>query len=153
MTEQGNAPFFAKNEKITLNRNGIWLSDGIEITHEPTRRLFARSLRKDDAEGYYLHIGREALRVEVEDTPYFVIRIDGAPSTGYELRLNDETSEPLSPETLRYQDGRLSCRLQRGEEAKFLSAPYFDLLRNIEEDPFSYFLSIRGKRVDLEKKN
>lgn len=145
---QGNAPFFVDNEVITLTRNGVWLSDGTEITHEPTRRLFARSLKRDSL-GWTLQVGRETKRITVEDTGYFIHRIDGSPEMSYELWLNDETREPLDPTTLHYQPGRLSCRLARGEEAKFLHAAYFDLLKDLGEDERGYFLNIQGKRYPL----
>src|SRR4051794_32128958 len=84
-----NAPFFVDREVIVLTRNGVWLADGTEITHEPTAKLFARSLKKDER-GYYLHIGRETKTIEVEDTAYFVTRIDGSPFEGFQLSINDE---------------------------------------------------------------
>jgi hypothetical protein len=140
----GNAPFFVDTEVITLSRNGVWLSDGVEIDHDETRRAFARALTRD-AQGWVLRIGREEKRITVEDTPYFVTRIDGSAERGYEVTLNDETRERLDAGTLAYRPGRLSCRVKGGEEeAKFLSAPYFDLLRGLEEDEAGYFVRIEG---------
>ena len=136
------------SEVLSLTKNGIWLSDGEEITHEPTRRLFARSLKKDE-HGYFIQVGREWKRVAVEDTAYFVTRISGSYEKGFELHLSDETHEPLKPETLEYKPGRLVCRIANGEEARFLRAPYFELLHDLEEDQKSYFLVLRGQRVDL----
>jgi hypothetical protein len=150
---EGNAPFFIDREILVLTREGVWLADGTEITHEPTRRLFARSLVRD-AEGYQLKIGRESKRVTVEDTAYFVLRIDGDPHAGYELLLSDETRERLDPKTLFYRPARLTARVKGGsEEAKFLHAPYFDLLRELEEDGDSFFLTISGARVRLAPKS
>ncbi len=151
-----NAPFFVDNEVIILTRNGVWLADGTEISHEPTRRLFAKSLKKDAA-GYFLSIGRETKRITVEDTAYFVHRIDGSPNAGFELWINDETHEKLVPSTLEYRPGRLVCRIKSGakegaEKAKFLHAAYFDLLKSLEEDSKSYFLKIGGVRVELASK-
>ena len=71
-------PGYVDTEIIRLTRDGIWLADGEEISHEPTRRLFARSLKKDE-KGYFLHIGREMRRIEVEDTAYFVEGLEGRP--------------------------------------------------------------------------
>lgn len=151
-----NAPFFVDNEVIVLTREGVWLADGTEITHEPTRRLFARSLKHHREGGWYLHVGRETKTITVEDTAYFVVRVEGDPATGFELLLSDGTREPLLPETLAYRPGRLTCRVARipgGTEAKFLHAPYFDLLKNLEEDGRSYFLTIRGKRFTVAAKS
>src|SRR5690242_17598119 len=102
-----NAPFFVDNEVIVISRDGVWLADGHEITHEPTRKLFARSLFKD-AEGYLLKIGRETKRIQVEDTAFFVRLIEGDPAEGYELSLSDDSRARLDPETLRYRPGRLT---------------------------------------------
>jgi hypothetical protein len=155
VTSQANAPFFVDQEEIVLTRHGIWLSDGLEITHEPTRKLFARSLKRD-ALGYFLQIGRETKRIQVEDTPYFIHRIDGSPDQGYLLWINDETHEPLNPVTLQYQPGRLVCELKQNEkagcQAKFLSAAYFDLLKNLEEDANTYFLRFGSIRINLAQK-
>lgn len=146
MSENQNAPFFIDREVIILSKNGVWIADGSEITHEPTRRLFARSLKKD-AEGYFLHIGRETKKIQVEDTAYFVHRLDGTSEAGYTLLLNDETSERLDPETLNYRPGRLTCKIKnQTEEAKFLHAPYFDLLKNLQENSNSYFLEFGPKQ-------
>ncbi len=135
-----SAPFFSDPEVIVLTKNGIWLADGMEITHEPTRRLFSKSLKKKES-GYYLSIGRETKDITVEDTAYFVLRIDGNPESGYELLLNDETREPLKAQTLLYRPGRLTCRIKDGtEEAKFLHSAYFDLLKDLQEDATSYYL-------------
>ncbi len=147
-----NAPFFVDTEVITLTKNGVWMSDGTEITHEPTRKRFARIRRKDE-KGYFLQISRETKRIVVEDTPYFVHSIEGAPGEGYSLVLNDETRERLDPATLSYRPGRLACRVKGGaEEAKFLHAAYFDLLRDLEEDSRGYFLVVSGARIDLARK-
>lgn len=146
-----NAPFFVDNEIIVLTRNGLWVADGTEITHEPTRRLFSRSLRKD-GQGWYLQVGRETKRISVEDTAYFIHRIDGSPAEGFVLWINDETKERLDPTTLKYRPGRLTCTLALGEEAKFLHAPYFELLSSLAEDDRSYFLRIGGQRIELASK-
>jgi hypothetical protein len=149
MTTSPNAPFFVDNEVITLTRNGVWIADGTEVSHEPTRRLFAKSLKKN-GEGYFLAIGRETKRIHVEDTAYFIHRIDGDHSNGFELWISDETKEKLDPQTLSYRPGRLICRIKNGtEEAKFLHAPYFELLRDINERDGAYWVVIENHLVRL----
>lgn len=148
--QQGTPPpGYVDTETIRINQNGLWLADGKEITHEPTARLFARSIRRDDL-GYFLHIGHEYKRIEVEDTAFFVLRVDGDPERGYEVSLSDETRERLDPKTLSYRPGRLTCRVKNGEEeAKFLSPAYFEILKDVQEDGRWYYLLIEKKRVDL----
>lgn len=148
--EQGTPPpGYVDTEVIRLTKNGVWLADGHEITHEPTTLLFAKSLKRDET-SYFLHIGREMKRIVVEDTAYFVERIDGSPSQGFILHISDGTSEKLSPETLRYETGRLTCLIHSSEdEAKFLSIPYMELLKLAEVDEEGYFLQIEGRRIGL----
>lgn len=156
------APAFQDTEAVTLSKEGVWLADGEEITHEGTLRMFARNLKKD-AEGYLIEVSgkvgdqirRETKRVKVEDTAYFVQRIEGDPHQGYVLSLSDETQVSLDPGTLRYRPGRLVCRVMTRlgeEEAKFLRAPYFELLRFLEEDAEGYFLNFAGTRIQLARK-
>ena len=144
-----NAPFFVDNEIITLTRNGLWIADGTEISHEPTRQLFARSLKKD-ALGWFLAIGRETKRISVEDTAYFIHRIDGTHAEGFTLWISDETRERLDPRTLAYRPERLTCWIKSGaEEAKFLHAPYIELLREITEERGEYWLEIAGEKIRI----
>jgi hypothetical protein len=131
-------------EVIVLTKEGVWIADGSEISHVPTRKLFARSLQKD-SEGYFLSIGRETKRIEVEDTAYFVERIEGL-----EASLSDGTVEKVDPTTLAYKPGRLTMRIKNGtDEAKFLRGPYYEILRDLEEDHGSYYLKFNGKKVLL----
>ncbi|MCM2322024.1 MAG: DUF1285 domain-containing protein [Oligoflexia bacterium] len=141
------------DEKLVLNRHGTWLADGKEITHDATRRAFSRKIRKD-SEGYFIQLGPEKKRITVEDTPYFVRRIEGSPQEGYELWLSDETHERLDPHTLDFTPGRLACRLARGEEARFLHPAYADLMGNLEEDSEGYFIRFGASgelRINLSR--
>jgi hypothetical protein len=69
--ENQNSAFFCEREVITLSREGVWYSDGIEITHEGTRELFFKSIRKVEGETF-LQVGRETYPITVEDTSLFV---------------------------------------------------------------------------------
>ncbi|MEO5971237.1 MAG: hypothetical protein ABIQ95_15015 [Bdellovibrionia bacterium] len=138
--KNNSTQFFVDNEVIVLTNNGIWIADGTEISHEPTRRLFARSLVKDE-KGYHLQIGKETKAIRVEDTAYFIHRIDGSSEEGYKLWINDETQETLDPTTLKYQPARMTCKIKKGaEDAKFLHSAYFDLLKTLKQDAMSYYL-------------
>jgi hypothetical protein len=154
MAETKNAPFFVDKEVIVLNQNGIWLSDGQEITHEATRKIFSKNLKKD-VQGYFIQIQHETKYIQVEDTAYFVTRVDGEPGMGFTITLSDETQEKLNAQTLHYRPGRLTCEIKRSgnrERAKFLHAPYFDFLKHLEEDDKSYFIVIEKNRIELASK-
>jgi len=149
MSTDGLAPFFAEGEVIRLTRDGKWMSDDTEIDHEQTIRLFSRSLHHDE-KGYYIRVGREAMRIIVEDTPYFVKSVEWIPALGLKLTLNDETQEMLKPDTLRYTEGRLVCRVKSNAfEARFMRQPYYEVLNRVETDPNGYFLRIDSKHIRL----
>lgn len=149
MTE---SPLFVDRETIRLTANGTFLSDGEEITHARTVEAFHRFLDRDD-QGYYIRIGRDFKRIEVDDTARFVSEIawasadDGA---NVELTLLGGTRERLDPETLAYRPERLTCRVRGGtEEAKFLRKPYLELLMHALADRDGYSISIGGRTIRL----
>lgn len=143
------SPLYIDREIVLLTKEGEWLSDGAEISHEGTRRMFSRNLKKDK-EGWYIQVKHETKRIQVEDTAYFVTRIRGNPALGFTLDLSDETNEPLLPETLHYQPNRLTCRVKKSQfEAKFLHAAYFDLLQFLQEDKTGFFLEIGQKKTKV----
>jgi hypothetical protein len=141
-------PFFVKGEKIVLKKDGTWVADGIEITHGETRDTFFRSIHKDTASNqYYLEIGYERMFIEVEDTPYFVTAIDDD-----HVLLSNTVKAPLKPDSLHYKNGNLYFQAPDGEQAKFLSAPYYDLLKSLSEDHQFYYVTVKGLRINLSPK-
>ena len=66
--------------------------------------------------------------------------------------LNDETSEPLDPRTLRVGPAHvLYCCVRGGaHEARFLRPAYYDLLRHAEPGPRgAVFLPVGERRIRL----
>ena len=101
-------------------------------------------------------MGKESKRILVEDTAYFIHRIDRLENGTVQLWVNDEEIEPLIPGTLEYRPGRLTCQIQRRgqrETAKFLHAAYFDLLQKLDEDESRYFLRLNGREFTLARKS
>jgi hypothetical protein len=140
-----------ETEVIRLTANGVWMSDQTEIDHQNTVQLFFRSIHQDD-EGYFLKVGFETKRIIVEDTAYFVMGLEGSAAQGYLLILSDGAREPLDPSTLKYQLGRLTCRVHGARfEAKFLQKSYVELLQNLQQDGDEYFLEVAGQRVSLAR--
>lgn len=163
MNSTENSPFFISHETITLTKNGVWLSDGIEIDHDGTRELFFRAIHRtspnpsgeEAGAKYEIRVGRESHPIVVEDCPYFVFMIEGSPREGHILHLSDGAQERLEPSSITYRPGRLACEISRRgvkECAKFLNAPYWDLLKDLKEDSDSYFLDIAQIKVTLAKK-
>jgi len=152
---------YIDHEVIRLTASGVWLADGEEITHERTLSAFQRHLHPtEDGMGWEIRIGRERKRIEVEDTAFFVRKIEGTPETGFRLFLTDGTEQELDPKTLDYRPGRLVCRIhwpregspvitndtatkEKGSpgwaEARFLRAPYIELLSHavVEDETFT----------------
>jgi hypothetical protein len=146
-------PLFIDRETIRLTREGVFLSDGEEITHGRTVDAYHRFLGRDD-EGYFIAIGRDFKRIEVEDTASFVAEIDWAPGDeSIELTLRDGTRQTLDPETVRYRADRLTCQIRRPdgrtEEAKFLRKPYLEFLLHALDDKSGYHVRIGSKTIRL----
>jgi hypothetical protein len=145
-------PFFVQGEKIVLKKDGTWIADGIEITHDQTREAFFKSIKWDETEQKYcLAIGYEVMFIEVEDTPYFVTALI-TQKQSVRARLSNFTEAPIA-DHLKYEGGNLYLELADGQRAKFLSAPYYDLLHSLQEDEKFYFLTIEEKRVNLSAKD
>lgn len=152
MTSPEPAPF-VDLETIRLTHEGVWQSNGQEITHREQCRAFARHLGRDDV-GWFIAIGKDFKRIEVEDTAFFVEGLTGSAERGYEVLLSDDSRENLDPATLIYQPGRLTCRIRgKSTEAKFLTSTYLEILARLEEDAISYFLILGGQRVTLANKD
>ena len=143
-------------EEICLDRFGSWWHGNERITHQRIIDLFGRSVDVTDGGTYVLRIQRFCYPISVQDTPFFVVRLDtlSRPNNLF-VHLNDGSKERLRPETLRH-DGqdRLVARIKDGRfEARFLRSPYHQLLDALEMDPDGrYFLRLgdRSIGIDLE---
>jgi len=137
-------------ETIRLTKQGIWFSDQDEITHEPTKQAFFRSIQQDK-DGYFLKMGSNTKRIEVEDTAYFVVALEGNAGHGYTLQLSDGSREKLVPTSLSYKLERLVCRVKEGRfEARFLRNPYHEFLHDLKRDEQGHFLILGGEKIPLD---
>ena len=149
MPQQRSGTFFVTGEQIILKKDGTWIADGIEITHEQTRDLFYRAIHWDSGQGKFcLKVGYETIFIEVEDTPHFVIALE----PGALAKLASQVTIPLAAERIKYENGNLYLTLDDGLRAKFLSAPYYDFLSQLDEDETGYFVTLSGTRVNLTSK-
>ena len=155
MSAHSDSSIFGIFEDLILTRNGVWLSNGEPVTHERTLLAFSRNLYRSK-EGFEIRIGPERKTVHVEDTPYFVVSIDGVPELGFSLSLNDGRTVELEPTSLRYQPGRLTCKVPHPnenthEEARFLSNAYHELLKHVEKNEQGFVIRIEGNDILLAK--
>ena len=131
-----------RRSEISIDREGRFIHEGAEVTHEGLRRALFRWLdRLPPPDGRYvlrLDEQRFAYLEDVADTPMVAraARIDGG---GVQLALSDGSEEPLDPTTLTVDDagvlrawvrgGRLEARL-----ASSAAAVLGDLLSVSEAD-------------------
>jgi hypothetical protein len=167
MTEIANFPYMDR-EVIRLTAEGVWLADGEEITHERTVSAFQRNLVPEEGgPGWEIRIGRERKKIEVDDTAFFVRKVEGTPDHGFRLFLTDGTVQELDPKTLQYRPGRLTCEIRwqrelsaaseknQGSsgraEARFLRAPYLEILSYVTQKDGRYWLTLAGITLELKE--
>ena len=103
-----------------FGRDGQWYCDGEPIPNRAICRLYSRAMTiSADGRGR-LELGEDKAWVEIEDTPWVVTQVDGDPTRGFTLHLNDETTEPLDPSTLTVgADDVLYTRVKHGQRVRF----------------------------------
>jgi hypothetical protein len=138
--------------RLRFGRDGRWYSDGEPIPNRAIQRLFSRTLQVlPDGRGR-LELGEDRAWVDIEDTPWVVTHVDGDPAVGFTLALNDETCEPLDPETLHVGAANvLYARVKGGaHRARFLRPAYYALTRHLEPTgDGTYVLPLNDRRVPL----
>ena len=120
--------------RIIIDREGVWFHEGEEVTHAGMLASLQRDLRRD-AQGHHLQIGIVRVPVDVEDTPFVVVRVerDGDRLT---MILNDMSREPLDPETLRLSDSGTPYSSVKGGmfDGRWSRAATYQLLQHVEPD-------------------
>ena len=145
-------PFFL--DEVVVEADGRWRV-GPKWLSGPVLRHFLRNLRFDE------HLGRYQIRyrnVDYYETryihhhspPFRVERIERT-AGGIVLHLNDDTAEPLRPETLRLDDAeRLYAAVKpAGVPALFQDAPRWQVLDLAEERDAGWVLLLDGGEVPL----
>ena len=124
-----------KLPRLRIDRDGGWLHEGEEVSHEGILASLREGLQVD-ADGHFIQIGQVRIPVEVEDAPFAVVRFE-ADGDGFALCLNDESREALDPGSLRLRAGDVPyCRVKGGRfEARFIRAAAWQLLQRVEAQP------------------
>ncbi len=137
-----------ESHTIRFGRDGEWYSDGERIDNRRIAQLFSRCVRKSPKGGYMLQMGDERAPLEVDDTPFVVRQVQGDPSSGLRVVLNDESAEPLDPETVRVgPDNAFTCAVKGGEfEARLLRPAHYQLASWITTADDGRFLLRLGRR-------
>ena len=123
-----------KLPRLRIDRDGGWLHEGEEVTHEGILSSLRQGLQVDVA-GHFLQIGPVRVPVEVEDAPFAVVRLE-ADGDGFAVWLNDGSREALDPASLRLREGDVPyCRVKDGRfEARFSRAAAWQLLQHVEAE-------------------
>ena len=121
-----------KLPRLRIDRDGAWFHDDAEVTHEGILANLRENLDIDE-QGHHLRIGPVRVPVEVEDTPFLIVRVEREGDALVVTR-NDLGREPLAIETLtldargvprcRVKEGRFTARLDR--------AATYQLLQHVE---------------------
>lgn len=142
----------AELEEIRLDERGEWTHEGLDFENDNIIDLFSRSVDRTEGGTWVLEVGRFTYPITVENTGFFVERIDFDRDPPL-LELSDETQERLRPETLDYQGGgELYCRIKDGEfRARFKWDAYHDIGEHLEEEDGEVYLTWSGSRAALGK--
>lgn len=141
------AGFWAiESHTIRFGRDGRWYSDDEEIVNARIARLFSQSIARGDDGEWWLIVGDERARIVVDDTPFVVQRIDGSPSEGFSIELNDGSREPLPARSLSVdREDVLYCDVKEGTyRARFLRAAQAELLSHARESGDGFVLPLPG---------
>jgi hypothetical protein len=137
-----------ESHAIRFGRDGRWYADQEPISNPRISALFSRHVTRGDDGAYWLVIGDERARVEVEDTPFVVARVDGEPASGFRVGLNDDSSEALDADSLRIgEDDVLYCNVKEGRyPARFLRSAQAELLTHARAEGATFVLPLGNGR-------
>ena len=137
-------------EEIRLSETGKWTHEGLDFENPKIIDLFSRSVGRTEGGTWILEVGRFTYPITVEETGFFVERIDFDTSPP-KIVLSDHTVEDLDPTTLEYEPvGKLFCTVKDGDfRARFKRPAYYEVAEHLEETGGKVGLEIDGKRYDL----
>jgi hypothetical protein len=139
-----------------VDREGRILHDGSEVVDPLVLRFFLRAMRRTP-EGRYLVVCQgEHNWFEAEPTPFVVQRLRLEVREGrllaVELGFAGDYREPLDPDTLEVEGGRLGCRVRGGAfRARFGRVALQQLAPFLVDDGGGSALALGGRRHPLRE--
>jgi|RhiMetdeSRZDD1v2_1073273.scaffolds.fasta_scaffold01946_21 hypothetical protein len=138
-----------------IDREGVWRHEDVEVTHPGVLRNLYANLRAD-GESYHLQVGPLRIPVNVDDTPFVVVRAEpGAGPGSVAVHLSDGSQEALEAETLVLdRRGIPYCRVKGGRfRARFSVSAWLQLAEEVEIDPGSGepTLVLGDRRIPLRR--
>jgi hypothetical protein len=116
--------------RLSIDVNGDWFDDGVQVTHPGLLASLRGSLRRD-AQGYFIQT-RVRIPVEVADAPWVITRVERRAET-LVAQLNDGSEEVLDPASLRLSgNGVPYAAVKDGFTARFDRAAAYQLLSLVE---------------------
>jgi len=132
--------------KISFRGDGRWYSDDEPINNARIAKLFSKCLKQVDDGRWQIAMADERAFVEIHDTPWVVTSVAGDATSGFTVRLNDDTEEPLAADALTVGERNvLYTRVKGGRyAARFLRPAYYQLAPAIAERDGRFVLESRG---------
>lgn len=140
--------------ELYIDKDCRWFQNGKEIIHTGIYRMFNSLLEKTPEGEYRIRKGQEICRVEVEDAPFLVMRLDQEQNGDLYISLNDGSSEPLDADHMWINSTNIPyCLVKgRGFHARFSRPAYYQLAEFIVEDRGEFFIEAEGKRFPVERR-
>ena len=145
---------------IYVDKEGTWFHKGAPIIHREVLLLFYQCLFLDEQGRYVIKLKDQICRLDVEDTPFVILRAEFAAASGHGktdrfiLHLIDNTKEELDPESLSIGAGHvLYCKIRGGAFiARFSRPSYYHLAEHVQEEPETgrFFLLLNNKKHYLD---
>jgi hypothetical protein len=132
-------------EDIHLDARGKWTHEGGDFENPKIIALFSRSVGRTDGGTWVLEVGPFTYPIRVDDTGFFVERVDLDAEPPL-LHLSDESTEELDVATLTYQPhGRLYCAVKGGKfRARFKKPAYYALAEHFTERDGGIWVDLAG---------
>lgn len=148
---------------IYVDKEGAWFHNGTPIIRRELVLLFYQCLHLDEQGHYIIKFKDQVCRLEVEDTPFVVLRTLFVPALGdgererFLLYLIDDTKEDLDPDTLSVGLNHvLYCKIRDKKfTARFLRSSYYQLAQHVQEEPGTgrYFVYLNRKKYYLNEES
>jgi hypothetical protein len=132
---------------IRLDHQLRWWHDDALVEHPNIIEAFNTGLEPTSDGRFRLSFGNDWCYVQVEDAAYQVTAVDETADQALSVRLSDRTAERLVPDTLRLEDGVLTCRVKGGRaKARFSRDAQYALGQYLEQGPGGGLLLRIGDR-------
>lgn len=127
--------------ELHLNVHGRWVHDGVTVTHQGIADYLSKHLRwSDEHEAFVVEVDGRAVRVHIDDTPYFVTAL-AMERVPWQITLNDGSSTELRTPIEVRPNGEFICRVKEG---RFLAK----ISRSIHQQLQPFIVAVPGKESD-----